>query len=126
MPVPVAMKTVSRKGGRRMKSPKGPWEADLFAHFHVAQKIRHEAILHPVEAEREAIVLSRWGRDGIGAGDFFAVGLVGLERQPLAGDEAEARHTGYLEFEMLSLCGQRDRANEFGGESLKGRHQLSR
>ncbi len=26
IPVPVAMKTVSRKGGRRMKSPNGPWQ----------------------------------------------------------------------------------------------------
>ena len=26
MPVPVAMKIVSRMGGRKMKSPNGPWQ----------------------------------------------------------------------------------------------------
>ena len=126
MPVPVAIKIVSRSGGRRMKSPKRPLAGDLFTLFHVAQKIRHEAVLHPVEAEREAVVVSGRGSDGIGAGDFFAVGLVGLEGQPLPGDEAEARHAGYLEFEVLGLVGQRHGANELGRESLKGRHQLCR
>ena len=80
-----------------------PLAADRFAYFHVTEEIRHEAVLHPVEAECKAIVLSRRGGDGVGPGDLFAVGLVRLERQPLPGDETETRHTGYLEFQMLSL-----------------------
>ena len=42
--------------------------ADFVALFHIAEKIRHEAVLHPVQAEREAIVLTRrarrWSRRG--------------------------------------------------------------
>ena len=103
MPVPVAMKTVSRKRRPQDEVAERPLAADLFAYVHVTEEIRHEAVLHPVEAECKAIVLSRRGGDGVGAGDFLAIGLVGLEGQPLPGDEAEARHTGYLEFQMLSL-----------------------
>ena len=99
------MKMVSRKRRSQDEVSERPLAGDLFSLFHVAEKIGHEAVLHPVEAEREAIVLSGRGRDGIGAGDFFAVGLVGLEGQPLAGDEAEARHTGCFEFQVLRLGG---------------------
>src|SRR6266849_2969534 len=78
-----------------------PLAADFITLSHVAEKIRHEAVLHAVEAESEAIVVSRWGSDGVGARDLLAVGLVGFKREPLPGDETEAGGALYLELKML-------------------------
>ncbi len=102
-PVPVAMKT--RVAQWRPQDEVAEWSlaADFFTLFHVAKKIRHEAVLHAIQAESKAVVLPGRGSDGVGAGDLFAVGLVGFEGEPLAGDEAEARLVQYLEFQVLGL-----------------------
>ncbi len=78
---------------RRPQDKVAEWSlaADFFILFHVAKKIRHEAVLHPVQTESQSVVLSGRGSDGISAGNLFAVGLVGLKGEPLAGDEAETR-----------------------------------
>src|SRR6266851_6157621 len=67
--------------------------ADFLTLFHVAEKVRHKAILHAIQAECEAVVVSWRGSDGVSTGDFFAICFVGLKGQPLPGDETKSRHT---------------------------------
>ncbi len=62
MPVPVAMKIVSRMRRAQDEIAEGPWQGSLLAFFHVAKEIGHEAILYTVEAERETVVVCRAGR----------------------------------------------------------------
>src|SRR5437870_11467097 len=36
---------------------------NLILFFHVAEKVRHEPVLHAIKTECEARIVSRWGRD---------------------------------------------------------------
>ena len=74
----------------------------MLAFPHVAQKVRHEAVLNSIETERESIVLRGRRSDGVGASELFTIGLGLFQRQPLAGYKAEARNSLHFEFEMLS------------------------
>src|SRR5207249_4476209 len=47
---------------------------DFFAFPHVAQKVRHEAVLNSIETESESIVLRGRRSDGVGASELFAIG----------------------------------------------------
>src|SRR6266849_2180206 len=102
----------------------GPLAGNLGAFPHVAEKVRHEAILHPVKAESEAVVRSRRGSDGISAGDLLAIGLVRLQGEPLSGYEAETAKTEQLKFEVPGGLGKRYGADQPSGKGLELSHHL--
>ena len=82
-----------------------PLSANFLTFIHVAKKIRHETILYAVQAERETVVISRRGSDGVSAGDLFAVGLISSKGKPLPGNKTEAGLARHLELKMLGLLG---------------------
>src|SRR5580692_4319634 len=95
---------------------------DLVTFLHVAKKVGHEAVLHPVQAQGELVVAIRWRSDGVCADDFLAIGLVGFKGEPLSSDEAETGDALHFEFEMLCEFGEPDGADEPRGEGLKWHH----
>src|ERR1700676_3732072 len=62
---------------------------DRRAFIEAAEIVRHESILHAIQAESEVSVLGGRRSDRICARDLLAIGSVGLYREPLSGDEAE-------------------------------------
>src|ERR1700732_3276209 len=76
---------------RRPQNKIAEWTlaGNLVSFFHGAQKVRHEAILHAIEAEYEMLVIRGRGGNRICARDFFAAGCELFEREPLSGYKAE-------------------------------------
>src|SRR3954451_2529454 len=79
--------------GAKNEITKWPLARNLVALVHVAEKIRHEAVLHAIEAQGK-VAICRWRRgDRVGPRNFLAIGFRVLERKPLSGYETKARDT---------------------------------
>src|ERR1700678_2092211 len=57
--------------------------------FKIAEIVRHESILHAIQAESEASIFRRGRRDRISARHLFPFGSVGLYRKPLSRNKAD-------------------------------------
>src|ERR1019366_4630405 len=97
---------------------------DLRARVEIAEIVRHESILHAIQAEGDAAILGRWRRNRIRTGHLLAIGRRGLHREPLSGNEAEAGYSVHFEFEMLGKLGERDGAKHAGFERFELSHSF--
>src|SRR3984893_7497130 len=61
------------QGRPQDKVTERPLASDFLAFFDVAEKVRHEAVLHAVQAESKPVFVFRRGRDGIITVDFSTV-----------------------------------------------------
>jgi hypothetical protein len=86
--------------------------AELFAIFHVAKEVRHEAILYVVHAKGNAAVFRRGRSDRVSSCEFFATRQDVLDRKPLPGHESKAWYPLDLEVEMLGEVVQRRRPHQ--------------
>jgi len=88
---------------RRVQDEIAEWSlaAELFAVFHVAKEVRHEAVLYAVHAKGNATVFRRGRSDRVSSCEFFAIRQDVLDRKPLPGYESKAWHALDLEVEML-------------------------
>src|SRR5260370_6806294 len=84
---------------------------NLRAFVETAEIVRHESILHAIQAEGDAAVLGRRRRNRIRAGHLFALGSGGLHREPLSVDEAEAGSAVHFAFPLTAQLGERLAAN---------------
>src|ERR1700688_4054467 len=87
-----------------------------------AEIVRHKSILHTIQAEGEMPILGGRRRDRICARHLLAIGGVGLHREPLSGNEAEAGYAVHFKFEVLGEVGERDGAKHLGVKSLELSH----
>ena len=83
------------------KIAEGSLTPNLLAFFHIAQKVGHEAVLHAIEAEREAGILSWRGGNRVSAREFLSLGLDLLERQPLTRHEPKAPRADHFELQVF-------------------------
>src|ERR1700741_4215742 len=83
-------------------------EPDLRSFRETAKMVRHEAILHAVQAERYVSVLW-WRGDRVGACDLLALRGIRLHGNPLSGDKTETSYAADFELEVLGEIGERER-----------------
>src|SRR5208337_1308260 len=111
-------------GRAQSEIAKRPLKRDPRAFAESAEIVRHESILHAIQAKGEVPVLGRRRRDRIRARNLLAIGSVGLHREPLSRNKAEAGYAVHFEFEVPGKFGERDGAQQAGVESLKLGHYL--
>src|SRR5580658_1476666 len=103
-----------------------PLERDMRAFFEAAEIVRHESIVHAIQAKGDVPVLGGRRCDRVRARHLLAIGSVGLHRKPLSGDKAETRDSLYFEFDMPGELRERNGAKQSGVKSLELCHHSFR
>jgi hypothetical protein len=115
--VPVAMNTESRR--MQNETAKRSLKRNFRTFFKIAEIVRHESILHAIQAESEASIFRRGRRDRISARHLFPFGSVGLYRKPLSRNKADVVSAPHFEFEVFGKFGKGDRPRQLCVKSLK-------
>src|ERR1035438_3062862 len=110
------------QGRMQNKIAERPLKRDRGACVETAEIVRHEPILHPIQAEGDMSVGGRRRRNRIGTRHILAIGSVGLYRKPLSGHEAKAGHSAHFELDVLGKLGEREGTKYSGLESFKLSH----
>ena len=85
----------------------------------IAQVIRHEPVLHAIQAKSKPPILRRRRCNRVRPCDLLTLRRAGFHRKPLPGDEPKPGHSLHFEFDVLGKLGERNRAQQLCGESLE-------